>query len=214
MERVRELVNNTLTEKSREDFWDKFLDCKSDLRGVTPLEEWDLKYEQEFSSHRLEVLNAFINRRLEVLRNISSNKASGKYSSNPQAGSRVTDALEKFSCPLCQTPHRDGTYSSRPWLAACVKFLEMSIRDRHQTFQRLKYCKLCTREKEKYHKGQPTCPLADKFACKYCQGDKALSHCSLLCYSQEDPKSRLGRGQFGGKPPHDGDQAGCRGGGR
>ena len=30
----------------------------------------------------------------------------------------------------------------------------------------------------------------------------------MLCYSQEDPKSRLGRGQFGGKPPQDGDQAG------
>ena len=73
MERVRELVNNTLTDTSRETFWDKFLDCKSELRGVTPLEEWDLKYEQEFSSHRLEFLNAFINRRLEVLRNISSN---------------------------------------------------------------------------------------------------------------------------------------------
>jgi hypothetical protein len=74
MERVKELVNNTLTEKSRENFWDRFIDCKADLRGTTPLEEWDLKYEQEFSKHRLDFLNAFINRRLEVLRNISSNK--------------------------------------------------------------------------------------------------------------------------------------------
>ena len=163
MDKVKELVNSTLTDKSRENFWDRFIDCKADLRGSTPLEEWDLKYEKDHSKHRLDFLNAFINRRLEVLRAISSNKAGGKYSSNSQ-GSRVTDAFEKFTCPLCSTPHRDGIYSSRPWLSVCVKFQEMSVRDRSSTCERFKYCKLCTRDKERFHKGAPTCPMAERFA--------------------------------------------------
>ena len=66
MDKVKNLVNCTLTEKSRENFYDRFIDCKSGLRGSTPPEEWDLVYERDHSQHRLDFLNAFINRRLEV----------------------------------------------------------------------------------------------------------------------------------------------------
>ena len=136
---------------------------------------------------------------------MSSNKVAGKHSAAPRQGSKVTYTLERYSCPLCNTPHRAGEFSARPWLAACIKFLELKIRDRNATCARLKHCRLCTRDIEKYHRGQDTCPLAERFACKHCTGDKRFTHCTLLCYT---PKSRLGQGQFGGQPPHDGDQPG------
>jgi hypothetical protein len=60
MEQVKELVSNTLTDKSKEHLWNTFLDCKSELRGITPLDEWDLRYEKDLASHRLEFLNSFI----------------------------------------------------------------------------------------------------------------------------------------------------------
>ena len=46
--------------------------------------------------------------------------------------------------------------------------------------------------------------VQDKFACTHCQGDKALSHCLMLCYSSDSstPRSRLGKGHFSGAPPH------------
>ena len=211
MERVKEIANNTLTDKTRESFCDKFLDCKNTMRGATPLVQWD---QQEHSVHRLELLNAFINRRLKVLHKMSSNKVAGKHSSAPRQGSKVTDTLERYSCPLCSTPHRAGEYSVRPWLAACVKFLEMNIRDRNATCARLKHCKSCTRDIEKNHKGADTFPLAENFSCRHCTGDKRFTHCSLLCFSQDTPKGRLGQGQFGGQPPGDNDKPpGCRGGG-
>ena len=124
MDRVKMLINNTLMDKFKELFCNQFLQCKSELRGSCPQDEWDSKYECDFASHRLEFLNSFINRHLEVHRN------SGKHAI------KVTDAVEKFSCPLCQTPHREGAYSVRPYLSLCVKFLEMSIQIRNQTCQK------------------------------------------------------------------------------
>ena len=87
MDRVKMLINNTLMDKSKELFWNQFLQCKSELRGSCPQDEWDSKYERDFASHRLEFLNSFINRRLEVLRNLSLDKASGKHAV------KVTDAV-------------------------------------------------------------------------------------------------------------------------
>ena len=158
MDKMKALVNSTLTEKSGENFYDRFIDCKLAMRGSTPPEDWDLVYEREHSQHRLDFLNAFINRRLEVLRAIAPSKAAGKYSSFKgskevsREASRVTDPNEKWSCPLCSTAHRDQKFSFRPYLSVCVKFQDMSVRDRNGTCEKLKYCKLCTRDKDKYHK--------------------------------------------------------------
>ena len=221
MEKLKSIVNQTLKEKTRENFYDRFIDSKLTLRGTCAPEDWDLVYERDHSQHRLDFLNQFINRRLEVLRALAPSKAAGKYSSfkgsseTPKEASRVTDPKEKFSCPLCSTAHRDQKFSSRPYLSVCQKFQDMSVPDRIGCCDRLRYCKLCTRDAEKFHRGAPICPLQDRFACTHCEGDKALSHCLMLCLRADGstPKSRLGKGHFQRDPrdpPADGSRGSSR----
>ena len=67
MDKMKAIVNSTLKEKTRENFYDRFIDSKLTLRGSCAPEDWDFVYERDHSQHRLDFLNQFINRRLEVL---------------------------------------------------------------------------------------------------------------------------------------------------
>ena len=69
----------------------------------------------------------------------------------------------------------------------------MSIQIRNQTCQKLNFCKICTRNKTSKIHQTPTgvCLYVDRFSCTHCTGDKAVSHCNLLCYAQEDSDQGL-----------------------
>ena len=135
-------------------------------------------YERDYSWHRLDFLNAFVDHRLQVLRAkklislihttyVAPSKDGGEYSSprgskaggkcsspeGPKGASRGTNPCKNFSCPLCSCTHKHRHLSSRPYLSVCAKFQDMSIQDRNGTCNRLNYCKLCTRDVAKFHKG-------------------------------------------------------------
>jgi hypothetical protein len=200
MERMKVIANTALQEKTRERFYDGFLLCKLTLKGSTPTEEWEQMYESHYSWHRLDFLNAFVIHRLEFLKAkklislihttyIAPSEAGGEYSSPRRSEDfpkaiRVAKPKEVWSCPLCFCNHKNHKWEYRPYLTVCLYFHDMSIRDRNVICDKLNYCKLCTRSK-KYHKGASICPLADQLSCSICPGDKALTHCLMLCYDSD-----------------------------
>ena len=60
----------------------------------------------------------------------------------------------------------------------------MSVQLRIDACSKYDHCKVCTSSKKnKRHQSNsvPGCPDAERFKCKFCSGDAALRHCTLLC---------------------------------
>ena len=138
MDKIKTLVNCTLQESTKSLFWNQFLaSCYMNkmYTVATPIDQWEHIYEKDFSKHRVMFLNSFIRMRLEVLRNMQGEtvKKRNEHGRN-EHGSKVTDKFEKFSCPLCSTPHRDDKYSNRPYLSVCTVFIEMKVELRRSVY--------------------------------------------------------------------------------
>ena len=66
--------------------------------------EVDEIFETDFGKQKINLLNSFTDRKIEVL--------------------RVTDQREKFSCPFCSTKHQRNNKPVRPFLSVCQVFLK------------------------------------------------------------------------------------------
>ena len=86
--------------------------------------EVDEIFENDFGKQKINLLNSFTDRKIEVLRQIkpttTSDRVSGSGAGNGGSGrSKVTDQREKFSCPLCSTKHQSNNKPVRPFLFVC-----------------------------------------------------------------------------------------------
>jgi hypothetical protein len=210
MEKIKKIVNSALIDSTRHLFWNNFLISKQQvymtriLTTPTAVDSWEHVYEKQYSRHRVTFLNSFIKMRLEVLRNMQEGSKK-KHEPDARHGSKVTDSKEKFTCPLCQTAHRDDKYSVRAFLSCCQVFLEMSVQLRIDACSKFEHCKVCTSSKKnKRHQSysSPGCPDAERFKCKFCTNEAALRHCTLLCLRKAaggGQTSNYGRGGARGR---------------
>ena len=97
------------------------------MHPKTSANEADDIFEVDFGKQKIELLNSFTDRKIEVLRQInptsssSSSDHGGGGGSGGGAGkgsSRVTDQHKKFSCPLSATKHQSGTRPVRPFFVS------------------------------------------------------------------------------------------------
>ena len=186
MDKVKSLVNSTLLDETRHLFWNKFLECKHEnfmLLSDCPEQDWDARYEKNNSEHCVSFLNAFINRRLDVLPYLSVDV--GKQTIRPPKLQMQMNVFPEFG-------------------SVCIKFIEMKVRERIAVCNQQNYCKICTCDlTSKIHKTTTgVCPYLEMFACSVCPQEKAKNHCNMLCLSQEN-STKLGRGSFGRRPPDD-----------
>ena len=114
---LSELVDVTFQRETRTSFWEKFFQLKESsindyiiLHPDALANEVDEIFETDFGKQKINLLNSFTDRRIEVLRQInpttSSDRGSGRGVGNHGAGKggrgHSTDPKEKYSSPFVQ----------------------------------------------------------------------------------------------------------------
>ena len=153
------------------------------LLPVLMQEEWALKYSALNSKERFHPFKEFVEWlgtkeamlealvEIDLTMNFSSKLSS---SSTPRANRGQARSHHQQSAPaksIC-VMHPQSTHTT----PECRKFLKMSCRDRYNLCDSKNLCKRCVNPKHGSCTGK----------CTYCVGDKAGTHCDLLCFSKEE----------------------------